>query len=103
VAGRGSRDRRSHTLSDQTGPPIVRIPLSGTQAVERMRTSVEELGIVHPNNPRGILTVSAGRVHAGGGHTQSSIDVLKEADGVLYRAKDRNRVEHIDRALADQA
>jgi two-component system cell cycle response regulator len=72
---------------------------SGTHAIERMRTGVERLAVVHADNPRGVLTVSAGMTMLDPDHTRSASSVLKEADVALYRAKQlgRNRVERVDR------
>lgn len=69
---------------------------TGTHAVERMRTGVERLAVPHLDNPRGVLTVSAGLAMLHPDHTRSAREVLKEADVALYRAKQlgRNRVEH---------
>lgn len=69
--------------------------LNGAIAVERMRTGVEHLAIPHLDNPRGVLTISAGMAVLDPEHEMSAVDVLEEADVALYRAKQlgRNRVE----------
>lgn len=68
---------------------------TGTLAVQRMRTGLEQLGLPHADNPRGVLTISAGMAMLDPGHTRSAGEVLKDADEALYRAKQsgRNRVE----------
>ncbi|MDP9296144.1 MAG: GGDEF domain-containing protein, partial [Actinomycetota bacterium] len=64
-------------------------------AVERMRVGLERLAIPHAVNARGVLTISAGLAMLDPDHTRPANEVLKEADEVLYRAKQlgRNRVE----------
>lgn len=68
---------------------------TGTLAVQRMRIGLERLVIPHARNPAGVLTISAGMAMLDPGHTRSAVQVLKEADEALYRAKQlgRNRVE----------
>jgi diguanylate cyclase (GGDEF)-like protein/PAS domain S-box-containing protein len=65
-------------------------------AVQRMRVGVENLAISHNGSPYGVVTMSAGLAMLDPGHDGSPADVLKEADDLLYRAKDlgRNRVEY---------
>jgi diguanylate cyclase (GGDEF)-like protein len=69
---------------------------TGAQAIQRMRTGLERLGIPHPESPFGVLTFSAGLAMLEPGETRPARDVLQEADEALYRAKQlgRNRVEH---------
>ena len=71
---------------------------SGGLAVERMRAGVQRLAVPHADNPRGVLTVSAGLAMLHPENARSASAVLKEADESLYRAKrrGRNRVEHVD-------
>ena len=68
---------------------------TGTRAVERMRSGLERLAITHETRPHRVLTMSAGIATLGPGNLQSAQEVLKQADGALYRAKrlGRNRVE----------
>jgi two-component system chemotaxis response regulator CheY len=68
---------------------------AATQAVQRMRLGVARLAIDHPDNPPGVLTVSAGVAKLEAHDTRSMSEVLEEADEALYRAKGlgRNRVE----------
>jgi two-component system, cell cycle response regulator len=69
---------------------------SGTLAVERMRTGLEQLAIPHEANRLGVLTLSAGLAMLDPANAKSASEVLKQADEALYRAKElgRNRVEH---------
>ena len=73
---------------------------TGTIAVERMRSGIERLAIPHVENPAGVLTISAGMAILDPEHATSAVEVLKEADEALYRAKQlgRNRVEQANRA-----
>jgi diguanylate cyclase (GGDEF)-like protein len=78
------------------------VVLPGTGAVgaryvaERLRQAVLELGIDHPDNPVGSVTISAGAAtfHGSPGETIAPDDFVSRADALLYRAKDtgRNRV-----------
>ncbi|HEY0870045.1 MAG TPA: diguanylate cyclase [Acidothermaceae bacterium] len=67
----------------------------GAIAVERMRVGVQSFAIPHSGNAEGILTISAGLSVLYPGDTRPVVEVLKEADDALYRAKalGRNRVE----------
>lgn len=69
-------------------------------AVERIRSGIESLGIVHVGNPREVLTISAGISTFTADHPVSSGRLLKEADDALYSAKaaGRNRVVSFVRA-----
>jgi two-component system, cell cycle response regulator len=68
---------------------------TGAIAVQRMRLAIEQLGIPHDASPHGKVTMSAGLALLRTDHTSSASDVINEADGALYRAKElgRNRVE----------
>jgi diguanylate cyclase (GGDEF)-like protein len=68
----------------------------GTHVVERMRTGLERLAIVHLRSSHSVLTISAGIALLDSEHVRGAQDVLKNADDALYRAKQlgRNRVEH---------
>ena len=62
---------------------------------DRLRRSVENLGITHESkDPTGPVTISAGVAALRVGEQKSTDDLLKEADAALYHAKDagRNRV-----------
>jgi two-component system cell cycle response regulator len=74
---------------------------TATTAVERMRSEVERLGITHADNPRGVVTLSAGVSRMAADHLSTGYGGLKEADEALYRAKaqGRNRVGISARAL----
>ena len=66
---------------------------NGTIAAERMRSTVEALGIAHPGiTPPGVVTVSGGVACLGPDETVASL--LSRADAALYRAKrdGRNRI-----------
>ena len=69
---------------------------TATTVAERLRVSIEALRIPHePNEPSGLVTISAGVAALGvGDPRRSPDDLLREADGALYRAKEagRNRV-----------
>jgi diguanylate cyclase (GGDEF)-like protein len=66
-------------------------------AVERMRVAVQGLAILHPANPGGVITLSAGLAVMNPDQLRSVGEVLKDADEALYRAKSlgRNRVERV--------
>jgi len=68
---------------------------SGVTALERMRRGVEALGICHPGNAAGVLTLSGGVAILEPPTHCSASQVLKAADEALYRAKalGRNRIE----------
>lgn len=55
---------------------------------ERVRESVEQLGILHELTERGVLTVSMGLVSEQAGDWQ---EMLKQADKALYTAKSKGR------------
>jgi diguanylate cyclase (GGDEF)-like protein len=61
--------------------------VTGAQAVQRMRISLEKLALPHPNSPFGVLTISAGVAVLEPGHMRSAGEVLRAADEALYRAK----------------
>jgi diguanylate cyclase (GGDEF)-like protein len=75
---------------------------TATVAVERMRSGVEALGIAHTDNPRGVITLSAGVTLMDYHHLSLGFDALKQADEALYRAKakGRNRVGSSDPSVA---
>lgn len=63
-------------------------------AAERMRASVEDLGLPHGSTEFGVVTVSVGIAQVEPDRDRSAEDVLRRADAALYRAKaaGRNRV-----------
>jgi two-component system cell cycle response regulator len=66
---------------------------NATIAAERMRATVEALGIPHPGlTPAGVVTISGGVACLGPGETVASL--LGRADAALYQAKrdGRNRI-----------
>jgi diguanylate cyclase (GGDEF)-like protein len=68
---------------------------TATIAIQRMRSEVEALGIVHADNPRGVVTLSAGVTRMDADLLGNGYDGLKDADDALRRAKaqGRNRVD----------
>jgi diguanylate cyclase (GGDEF)-like protein len=64
---------------------------TGTLALERMRSGLEKLAIVHVDNALGVLTFSAGLAVLDVGHTRPASDILTDADRALYQAKQRGR------------
>ncbi|UVW29743.1 sensor domain-containing diguanylate cyclase [Massilia sp. H6] len=112
VAGDASLRQVASALRDGLGRPSDQVAryggeefavvLPGTGAVgaryvaERLRLAVLELGIEHPDNPAGIVTISAGAAsfHAGPGEAGDPDLFVTRADALLYRAKadGRNRV-----------
>lgn len=71
-----------------------------SHAMDRVRRTVERLGIEHPGTPAGVVTISVG-VAAVGNAGAKHDDWLRLADKALYRAKQygRNRVESDDSAV----
>jgi two-component system, cell cycle response regulator len=68
---------------------------SAVETADRLRRAVEDLLISHEaKDPPGVVTVSAGVATLQAGGAKNADDLLKEADGALYRAKQsgRNRV-----------
>ncbi|MEA2485832.1 MAG: hypothetical protein QOD46_943 [Actinomycetota bacterium] len=76
---------------------------SATVAVERMRSGVQGLGIPHVESPYRVLTLSGGIAILDPKRPRSPVEVLKETDEILYRAKSlgRNRVESVLGALPE--
>jgi diguanylate cyclase (GGDEF)-like protein len=73
-------------------------PESARIAVERVRSSVEQLALPHPAGPAGVVTVSAGLAAYHPGDAVTVEELLERADVALYRAKSagRNRVAVYD-------
>jgi diguanylate cyclase (GGDEF)-like protein len=69
--------------------------LTAAIAVERIRSTIEALGIPHIGSPNGMLTLSAGVAVMESARKRPIDEVLKDADTALYEAKrvGRNRVE----------
>jgi two-component system cell cycle response regulator len=78
---------------------------SGCQAIERMRSGIEELAVAHVGNPVGVMTISGGVAMLDAARRRTANQVLKEADEAMYRAKrdGRNRVEVADLESAQAA
>ncbi len=62
-----------------------------TAALERVRATVQDLGIAHSASPLGILTVSVGIASFAPGCDTDSEALLRQADLALYRAKAAGR------------
>lgn len=78
---------------------------AGAVAMERLRQSVEALGIAHAaSDAAKVVTVSAGIAEYDAARDVSPEDWLRRADAALYRAKERGRnrvaVEGIDEPTA---
>jgi diguanylate cyclase (GGDEF)-like protein len=71
-------------------------------AAERVRSSVERLGIPHAAVPEGVVTLSVGISAYRPGDGGTVRELLEQADAALYRAKaaGRNRVALYDQAEA---
>lgn len=72
---------------------------------ERMRHSVEQLKLVHPDSPLGHVTLSCGVAACVPGAEATPADLIAAADRALYNAKDsgRNRVARIEGLLLEPA
>lgn len=57
---------------------------------ERLVRSLEALGLEHPDNPGGRVTISIG-VRVGGGPSDDAADMIAQADQALYEAKQTGR------------
>lgn len=67
-------------------------PQGAAIGMERMRTTVERLGIPHPGKtPPGVITFSCGISIFRHDSEGSVDDVLRQADDALYRAKEQGR------------
>jgi len=69
-------------------------PAAAAVVMERVRRSVQELGIVHAGDPSGGLTISigiAGSGPGGPGDNDGGARILKDADTALYAAKAKGR------------
>lgn len=68
---------------------------------ERMRSSVEKLGIPHQDSTLGHVTISMGGVTLYAKENLKAVDMVKTADKALYRAKaaGRNKVVWYDPSL----
>ncbi|MPW23482.1 diguanylate cyclase [Paraburkholderia sp. CNPSo 3157] len=58
---------------------------------ERIRASVEALGIRHDGSPLGVVTLSIGVAQSGSGQATNAVDLFEIADSALYLAKHRGR------------
>jgi len=73
-------------------------PESVLRFAELIRTSVEDLGLAHPANEGGIVTVSLGAAAVKADYLEDPSALIKLADEALYQAKrnGRNRTESAD-------
>jgi diguanylate cyclase (GGDEF)-like protein len=67
---------------------------SATEACERIRAKVQELGIAHAGNPTGCVSISLGVASSSPEDRPELPELIERADRALYRAKEdgRNRV-----------
>lgn len=75
---------------------------NATIALERIRAAVQDLALVHPDNPpSGVVTISGGIAESGATELLGVDEWLHRADLALYKAKSlgRNRVIAFDRSL----
>ena len=86
---------------------VVLLPCTGREEMaavgERLRASVQALGMPHPGQDGRPVTVSVGLAWRGTALRSGQLaDLLREADQALYAAKraGRNRVLHADDAAA---
>jgi len=92
--------RRGDTTYRYGGEELVMLvpdedPAAAASAAERIRATVEALGIPHPAvGPGAVVTISAGVAVRRSGRGDNGSAALKRADAALYRAKEsgRNRV-----------
>jgi diguanylate cyclase (GGDEF)-like protein len=61
------------------------------QVAESLRAGVEELGLVNPGNPGGLVTISIGISVERPNFTSSAEEFLRHADQALYRSKESGR------------
>lgn len=79
---------------------------SATQAAERLRREVEELGIPHGARPEpNVVTISLGLAILHPGEKKSADKLLKQSDDALYRAKKagRNKVAVYEGTTEEEA
>lgn len=58
---------------------------------ERMRCAVAELGMPHPTNPNGVVTISLGVARMRPSPRENPLELVDAADEALYAAKSRGR------------
>lgn len=61
------------------------------QIAESLRAGVEELGLINPGNPGGLVTISIGINVERPNFTSSAEEFLRHADQALYRSKESGR------------
>lgn len=83
------------------------ISASGVAAIgERVRAGVEQLGYPHPGLPdKSVVTVSVGGASVRPGEDSSVADLIRRADGALYRSKaaGRNRSTVAEQGVGSRA
>jgi diguanylate cyclase (GGDEF)-like protein/PAS domain S-box-containing protein len=73
--------------------------LDGAMIVsKRMREAVQELGLGHPDNEAGVVTISIGAAQCPRGDRTDPTDAIRRADVALYAAKAQGR----NRVVADR-
>ena len=65
---------------------------------QRMRDAVHDLGLTHPDNETGVVTISIGAAQCPRGERTDPTDAIRRADQALYAAKAQGR----NRVVADR-
>ncbi|MCP5367853.1 MAG: sensor domain-containing diguanylate cyclase [Hyphomicrobiales bacterium] len=96
--------RRAEDMAARYGGEEFTLVLPGLDAAnarqqaEAVRQAVEEADIAHGKSPLGHITVSIGIAVVDAENCMGPVELVKQADGALYRAKQggRNRVEVVE-------
>jgi len=65
---------------------------------QRMREAVHDLGLTHPDNETGVVTISIGAAQCPRAERTDPTDAIRRADQALYAAKAQGR----NRVVADR-